>query len=201
MDAICSPPRHRIYIVYNNEFEQMRVPKALVIGALVAVGVGFAVVHAIHRFTTVFQVFFGVLAVLCAIRLGVHYNQVKNPRARALARSYIYFSLVGFGFWLMDYHYCHVMRGLPVNPQGHAWCVRAFSRRDSRENHTLSRNLHVCCRWHIFMGLSTYHGPVFMQYVRMEQLQKKVEIRDTLFGIQTIVVKSDDDSNPKSKTL
>lgn len=41
------------------------------------------------------------------------------------------------------------------------------------------------------MGISTYHGPVFMQYVRMEQLQRKVEIQDTMIGIQTIVVQDD----------
>jgi dihydroceramidase len=52
------------------------------------------------------------------------------------------------------------------------------------------------------MGLSTYHGPIFMQYVRMEQLQKKVEIRDTMFGIQTIVVATDELSDAKKpKTL
>lgn len=45
------------------------------------------------------------------------------------------------------------------------------------------------------MGLSSYYGPLFMQYVRMEQLQAKVEIRDTLLGIQTVVVST------KPKTL
>lgn len=109
--------------MYNNEIEQLRVPNAAVIAFLVFVGVAFAVVHSIYRFTTFFQIFFGVLSVCCAVRLGIHYNQVHNPRALALARSYIYFSLVGFAFWLVDYHYCHVMRELPVNPQGHAWYV------------------------------------------------------------------------------
>lgn len=38
------------------------------------------------------------------------------------------------------------------------------------------------------MGISSYHGPVFMQYVRMEQLKQKGEVVDACFGIQTIVI-------------
>lgn len=38
------------------------------------------------------------------------------------------------------------------------------------------------------MGISSYHGPVFMQYVRMEQLKQKGEVLDACFGIQTIVI-------------
>ncbi|KAI9993466.1 hypothetical protein PInf_015549 [Phytophthora infestans] len=72
----------------------------------------------------------------------------------------------------MDYHYCHIVRELPINPQGHAW-------------------------WHMFMGISTYHGPIFMQYVRMEQLKKKVRIHDTCIGIQTIVVENIGPDSPK----
>lgn len=110
--------------MYYNEIEQMAIPRGIVISLLVAVGLGFAVIHSIHRFTTMFQVFFGVLALCCAVRLGMHYNQVTDSRARALARSYICFSMVGFAFWMVDYHFCHVMRELPVNPQGHAWYAR-----------------------------------------------------------------------------
>lgn len=195
--------------MYNNEIEQLRVPNSLVIAFLVFVGVAFAVIHSIYRFTTFFQIFFGVLAVFCAVRLGIHYNQVHNPRALALARSYIYFSLIGFAFWLVDYHYCHVMRELPVNPQGHAWyVVLLLSVRDHQlELRSGSADAFICGvrsidRWHIFMGLSAYHGPIFMQYVRMEQLQKKVEIRDTMLGIQTIVVQPDEPADAKKpKTL
>ncbi|KAG7399037.1 Alkaline ceramidase 3 [Phytophthora boehmeriae] len=168
-----------IYIVYDNEIKQLPFKHAdsYVMAFLTTIGVVFTVVHAIYRFTTVFQVFFGVLAVLGAGRLCVHYSEVKDPRARAVARSYVTSSLIGFVFWMMDYHYCHVLRGLPVNPQGHAW-------------------------WHIFMGISTYHGPIFMQYVRMEQLKKKACIHQTCMGIQTIVVEDKwPDSPKKQKTL
>jgi dihydroceramidase len=47
------------------------------------------------------------------------------------------------------------------------------------------------------MGISSYHGPIFMQYVRMEQLQKKVRIHDTCLGIQTIVVEDSEPVSPK----
>ncbi|OWZ18339.1 Alkaline phytoceramidase [Phytophthora megakarya] len=112
-----------IYIVYNNEIEQIPMQNAstYVIAFLTTIGAIFTVVHAIYRFTTVFQVFFGILAVLGAGRLCMHYAEVKDPRARAVARSYVTSSLIGFAFWMMDYHYCHIVRGLPVNPQGHAW--------------------------------------------------------------------------------
>jgi dihydroceramidase len=114
-----------IYIVYNNEIEELPVKhaKSYVIAFLTTIGAVFTVVHAIYRFTTVFQLFFGVLAVLTCVRLCMHYAEVKDERARAVARSYVTSALIGFGFWLMDYHYCHTLRGLPVNPQGHAWYV------------------------------------------------------------------------------
>lgn len=51
------------------------------------------------------------------------------------------------------------------------------------------------------MGLSTYHGPVFMQYVRMEELQRKAEIQDAMFGIQTIVVLDGEPHEPHTKKL
>lgn len=47
------------------------------------------------------------------------------------------------------------------------------------------------------MGISSYHGPVFMQYVRMEQLKQKGEVQDACFGIQTIVIH---DLNPEETT-
>ncbi|KAI9993465.1 hypothetical protein PInf_015548 [Phytophthora infestans] len=52
-----------IYIVYNNEIEQIPIKNAnnYVIAFLTTIGAIFTVVHAIYRFTTVFQVFFGVL--------------------------------------------------------------------------------------------------------------------------------------------
>lgn len=114
-----------IYIVYNNEIEQIPIENAsnYVIAFLTTIGVIFTVVHAIYRFTTVFQLFFGILAVLTCARLCMHYAEVTDPRARSVARSYVTSALIGFGFWLMDYHYCHTLRGLPVNPQGHAWYV------------------------------------------------------------------------------
>ncbi|RLN02108.1 hypothetical protein BBI17_002219 [Phytophthora kernoviae] len=162
-----------IYIVYNNEVKQLPFKHAdyCVMAFLTTIGAIFTVVHAIYRFTTMFQLFFGLLAVLTCARLCMHYMEVKDPCARAVARSYVSLSLIGFAFWMMDYHLCHTMRSLPVNPQGHAW-------------------------WHIFMGISSYYGPIFMQYVRMEQLKKKVRIHETCLGITTIVV---EDSEPESE--
>lgn len=117
---------NRIYIVYNNEIAQLKVPNSAVIGVLALLGVAFAVVHAIYRFTTVFQLAFGTLASLCAVRLYLHYTHVKDPRARAVAVAYVRNSLIGVVFWMLDYHYCQPMQSLPVNPQGHAWCVTAL---------------------------------------------------------------------------
>ncbi|CAH0518908.1 unnamed protein product [Peronospora belbahrii] len=168
-----------IYTVYNNEIEQIPIKNAnnYVIVFLTTIGVMFTAVHAIYRFTTVFQLFFGILASLACARLCMYYTEVTDPRAKAVARSYVMTNLFGFVFWFMDYHYCHIMHGLPVNPQGHAW-------------------------WHIFMGISSYYGPIFMQYVRMEQLKKKAYIQDTCVGFQTIVVEDIGfGSPPKAKQL
>ncbi|RLN95977.1 hypothetical protein BBJ28_00013661 [Nothophytophthora sp. Chile5] len=198
-----------IYITYNKEISQIPIKHAsgYMIAFLTTIGVVFTVVHAIYRFTTMFQLFFGVLAVLCCGRLSGHYATVKDPRARAVARSYVTTSLIGFAFWLMDYHYCHTMRGLPVNPQGHAWYVHSSV---SCQHCSIIlvvelllltelswMNYPPTCRWHVFMGIATYHGPIFMQYVRMEQLNKKVRIHDTWMGIETIVVEEGEAASPK----
>lgn len=113
----------RIYIVYNNEIKRMGIPDRVVIPFLVSVGVTFAVIHAIYRFTTLFQLFFGVLASACCIRLCLFYSQVRDPRARAVAKSYVRNSLIGFAFWMADYHLCSRIKNFPINPQGHAWYV------------------------------------------------------------------------------
>lgn len=96
---------------------------AYVIGVLAFLGIGFAVVHAIYRFTTLFQLFFGLLATLCSVRLCMFYTEVKDPRARAVAVSYVRNCLIGVAFWMLDYHLCGHVRSLPFNPQGHAWYV------------------------------------------------------------------------------
>lgn len=152
-----------IYIVYNNEIQNAGLPDKFVIPFLTIVGIAFAVVHAIYRFTTLFQLFFGTLAILCCIRLCVHYTQVKDPLARAVAMSYVRNSLIGFVAWMIDYHMCQPISQWPFNPQGHAW-------------------------WHIFMGISSYHGPVFMQYVRLGQLKKSPQILSSGFGVKTVTV-------------
>ncbi|TMW57008.1 hypothetical protein Poli38472_002933 [Pythium oligandrum] len=166
-----------IYIVFENEYKKLGIPNAVVVAALTIFGGGFALLHSIYHFTLVFQLFFGILAWLCLFRLCGHYAQVKDPRAKAVARSFLRNTLLGFGFWMLDYHYCSQLKLLPFNPQGHAW-------------------------WHILVGIGSYHGPVFMQYVRMEQQQKKAEIVDVMYGIHTIVVHTDEDmANIKPKSL
>jgi dihydroceramidase len=158
--------------VYNKEIQSLGLPDAIVIAFLTSLGVGFAVIHAIYRFTTLFQLFFGTLASLCAIRLCIHYTHVTDARAKDVARSYVRNSLMGFALWMVDYHLCQYVSQWPVNPQGHAW-------------------------WHIFMGISSYHGPVFMQYVRCEQLQQKPRVLDSGFGVDTISIQIHDDKTKK----
>jgi dihydroceramidase len=130
-------------------------------------GVGFAIVHAIFRTTTAFQIFFASLSISCVIRMSYHYRQVKNPQAKAIAVAYVRNSLIGLACWLCDYHLCRHIDQFPLNPQGHAW-------------------------WHLFMGLACYHGPAFMLYVRQEELSKKPSIVDTkygkFFGVKTITL-------------
>lgn len=62
----------------------------------------------------------------------------------------------------------------------------------------MTHALALCGRWHFFMGVSTYHGPVFMQYVRMEELQRKAEVQPTGFGLKTIVAGNPDDKAKKT---
>jgi dihydroceramidase len=149
--------------MYEKEIANCGIPEHYIVALFTLVGIGFATFHGIYQNALVFQLFFGILAWLCLLRLVGHYASVKDPRARAVARSSMRTVIFGFGLWLLDYHYCGAMQSLPMNPQGHAW-------------------------WHLLMGVGTYHGPVFMQYVRAEQMKKHAEIVSTGFGLHTIII-------------
>lgn len=152
-----------VYTKYDQDFARFGIRDSFVVALFTLVGIGFAALHAMFQLTVTFQFFFGILCWMCLFRIVGHYASVQDPRARAVARSSMRTVLVGFGLWLLDYHYCGYMQALPMNPQGHAW-------------------------WHLLMGIGTYHGPVFMQYVRAEQLRRKVKIVDTAFGLHSVVV-------------
>jgi len=157
-----------LYIVYDKEIREAGLKDSFVIPALVAMGIIFAVAHAIVHSNIMFQVIFGSLATLNSVRLCMHYNQTKDPRARSVARSYVRNSLIGFSLWITDLNMCHHIEQLPINPQGHAW-------------------------WHLFMGIASYHGPVFMQYIRYEQLNKHPKIVRTAFGLDSIIIHQDEE--------
>ncbi|TDH68159.1 hypothetical protein CCR75_004097 [Bremia lactucae] len=162
------------YAVFHKEIQKIpfKYAESFVATTLALIGVAFTGLSAVYRFTIVFQVFFSILAISTCLRLCAYYVEVKDYRARAVAQSYLTLMLSGVGFWLMDYHYCHMLRNFPVNPQGHAW-------------------------WHVFMGISSYHGVIFMQYVRLEQLDKKARIQETFIGIPTIVIDPVSPEKPK----
>jgi dihydroceramidase len=162
--------------MYEKEIVKSGIPEKLAIALFTLVGAGFASFHAMFQMDLVFQLFFGILCWFCLLRLIGHYATVQDPRARTVARSAMHTIIVGFSFWLIDYHYCGAMQALPVNPQGHAW-------------------------WHVLMGVCTYHGPVFMQYVRAEELQQKAEIIDLGFGLHTIVIHDEHTTKSEKKTL
>ncbi|TMW57007.1 hypothetical protein Poli38472_002932 [Pythium oligandrum] len=164
-----------IYIIYNNEIRRAGLSDRLVVSVLTAAGIIFAIVHAIYRSNIFFQVIFGSLATVCSIGMCVHYTQVKDPRARSVARSYVRNCLIGFALWLTDLNMCHHIQQLPFNPQGHAW-------------------------WHLFMGIASYHGPVFMQYVRLDELKRNPKIVGTPFGLETIVIDGWDEKTTDSQT-
>lgn len=146
------------YILYGQDISPRRRSAVRVV--LFLIGLVFALTHSIYRFTTSFQLMFGLGSFACARRLYGHYCALGNgagsshhhARARAVARHYCVSGLTGLGLWLMDFHLCHVVSSWRVNPQGHAW-------------------------WHLFMGISAYHGPVFMQYVRALENHRDPEIR------------------------
>jgi dihydroceramidase len=167
-----------IYIIYDKEIRDAGLKDKVVIPTLIGLGIAFAVAHAYFRSNIMFQVIFGTLATLNSVRLCMHYNQTKDPRARAVARCYVRNSLIGFTLWLTDLNMCHHIEQLPVNPQGHAW-------------------------WHLFMGIASYYGPLFMQYIRYEQLQRNPKVVSSAFGLDTIVIDGCDDASntTKAKTL
>lgn len=128
-------------------------------------GIGFAVLHAIYRFTLGFQLFFGAWCIIALIRLRKHQAATKSKRAKKLAESYVKTGLIGMAFWLCDYHLCNHIKSFPINPQGHAW-------------------------WHLFMGLNSYYGPLFMQYVRADELKWNPSVETHGLGLlPTVVVK------------
>lgn len=89
---------------------------------LLAADAAFTVLHVCFGFVEPFQVLFGGLTVL---GLRHVYLVVRLPTAdrsvRLLASVYTGALALGFALWVLEQHACTALRGLPANPQLHAW--------------------------------------------------------------------------------
>lgn len=114
----------RNYIVYQPDWEKYpRINKAMPY-LLAVVGIGFAILHSIYRFTLIFQLFFCSCFFVALVRIIQLYSSTKSQRARDLLKAYMYTGIIAVCFWLCDYHLCSYITKLPFNPQGHAWYVQ-----------------------------------------------------------------------------
>jgi len=105
-----------------------------------------SILHAHYRFTTFFQLHFLVIVAIAFVRLVGHYRDCREESGSQLFWMYVVYGLTAFAFWFCDFHFCgFINRNLPFNPQGHAW-------------------------WHVFMGINSYAGPAFAQYIRAKEL-------------------------------
>ncbi|CAK4639330.1 unnamed protein product [Aphanomyces euteiches] len=151
------------YILYSPLWEKQSASvNSFIVLLLSTLGLGFAGLHAIYRFTTGFQLLFAALVLFCLPRLFWYYGGVKNARARSLVGLYLGSILIATACWLVDFHYCQSA----FNFYGHAW-------------------------WHCFMSLNAYAGPLFMQYVRADSKGKNPTVEVAWPTTLTISIASD----------
>jgi len=134
-----------LFIMYASDLQKHKGLARLLPLALFLYGAIFSLLHWIFRFVTFFQAHFMTMIFLGFFRLSSHYRRCTDQSARNMVRLYVLTLVVACAFWLMDFHLCSHMQSLFINPQGHAI-------------------------WHIFMGLNSYIGPAFAQYVRAQEL-------------------------------
>ncbi|ETV96199.1 hypothetical protein H310_10393 [Aphanomyces invadans] len=148
------------YILYAPLWQHNAVVDTIAEISLTIVGIAFAILHAIHRYTTAFQLLFAALVVVCLPRLRWYYSNLSDRYAKRVAVTYLAAILLGTACWLIDYHYCDAA----FNLYGHVW-------------------------WHVFMSINAYCGPLFMQYVRADSKgqQPSIQASPTAFLV-TIVV-------------
>lgn len=129
------------YILGRDAMENCKNGKLFLSVGLCLYGIIFSVCHLILKTTTAFQVHFGLL--LSGLLVGV-YNKFRHVQLNRESKRLIYLFLgsgiLGFIFWLIDYHYCELMQNFlfGFNPQGHSL-------------------------WHLFMSYSAYCSVVMLK--------------------------------------
>lgn len=107
--------------------------------ALLVYSLIFSAWHVKFKTTTAFQVHFGVLLSLLIGRLIHKYHKlILPPSERRIIYQFLGSGLLGFGFWLFDYHLCAFQKKLPFPFNGHVL-------------------------WHLFMGIAAYTSIVMLR--------------------------------------
>mmetsp|Transcript_6943 Transcript_6943/g.22362 ORF Transcript_6943/g.22362 Transcript_6943/m.22362 type:complete len:210 (-) Transcript_6943:151-780(-) len=116
--------------------------------------IAFAVLHWRYEWVTAFQVYFGIWSVLAAVRLRHMYKHELQelPVVRRLIKWYFFTWLFGVAVWQVDFHLCHHVNQLPINPQGHAW-------------------------WHMSVGVASFLGPLALAFVEAKKRGLNPSIR------------------------
>jgi dihydroceramidase len=112
----------------------------------------FSRLHYQYRWTTFFQIHFGIWCVSTFVIFIGHYRRLrkKNPNydLDRVVVTYILTVLVGTIFWNLDFHFCESLHWI----KGHAI-------------------------WHILLGINSWFGPTFTVYVRSDALDMNPQIR------------------------
>jgi len=154
-----------IYIIYKKEWIKYLILQKYLYLILFTVCILYTILHIKYNFTTIFQLTFGILVLFTAYKVYIYYKQIDNNELKKIVRIYYYSIILATFCWLIDYHYCNLINKLSFNLQFHAW-------------------------WHIFSGINSYIGPVFMQYIRAKDNNQNPEIEYNYFNIPIIVIKN-----------
>ena len=75
----------------------------------------------------------------------------EHGDGKRVAVLYVISLVVGVTCWMLDRLFCEEISKLPFNPQGHAW-------------------------WHVLMGINSFFGISFIQFLRAQSLHMSPRI-------------------------
>ena len=122
--------------------------------ALPLYGLAFTIIHLVFKTTTAFQVHFGALLGIVLLRIYQKYKQqyqILNFDQKFIIYLYAFSGVLGFVFWLIDYHHCSFFHSKSIYPFGHVL-------------------------WHLFMGYSAYCSVLMIKILDMIKNEQELRV-------------------------
>ena len=160
-----------MYIINRGPLETTKHGKKILSIILCLYGLIFSISHLIFKTTTAFQIHFGILLAFLLGRVYHRFRHVElDKESKKIIALFFSSGLLGFGFWLLDYHKCDTIKSsfFGFNPQMHSL-------------------------WHLCMGYFSFVSVVLLKILDNAHIMSGIDIKWKLGIPFAYRVRSDDE--------